>query len=521
MSRRVLVELDAGGDVRGFVCDGGGSVTVEREDGSLRGYGPGLDLAGLPARIAPFDGGSVDAGAPQCVLQLAALDLWGLRDRVPTQSVRGRVFWWPEGEVLTDAHEIYRGVIRDPSFALGLSPTGEPGGSVSFTLAADTRTPDVPFPPSVVGDEDRFPTAPDESLGQAVPVIYGTVRGVPLYAVSTTTGAPGAAVRLLVAGHRITSTTLDVWREGVQIHNDLPVLYDFDGRGDLYAYVQTTVAAYAAGQGFYSPTVTGWAAPDGSAVERLGDVLLHIWGTYCGERFYELDRRRCWGNRPRLNRYKVGLLVNERQASGTVLRLLGSRIQGQFPVTFGFAGGRFGWDLTIPLPPDGGEPAATLIYGENAQDRQPLQQGSVDDIITEFEIAFAQDYYIGAPQGSLRADRTNNGDCRAAETLWGASPVRRIEAPDVPDADTAYTLLTDAVWWGTRVPTRVEYTADDGELYDLPSGSEVRVTDSEAGWAATPLFLESAAPVEVNLAEPGHDRWAGKARVVLVSVKAS
>lgn len=495
MSRRVLVRIDAAGEVHGFALDGGESgdaqVVVADLDGEVRVFGPGLSLDQLPSRITPFDGSSLDQAGPRCRLELQVLDLWGLADHVDPQEVKVAVYWWPEGEALSQAHEIFRGVVRDPEFDLALDGDGAQAGSVSFTIAADTRSPDRPFPPTAIGDQGRFPAAPSSSAQYAVPVIYGTVRGVPLYPISSTSGDP---VKLLVAGHQIRSAAVQLGFEG----NAGPVAgikYDIDGRGHLYAYCEVSQAFWAAsGDGLYAVSVQGWAAPDGSAIDRLGDVLLHVWNTYGGERFYELDRRRTHGCRDRLNRYRVGLLVNDVQSGGTVLRLLAGRIQPQFPIVFGFAGGRFGWDMTVPVRREGGQPAAHLIYGENCHDRRGPRPTSVDDIVTEFELAYASDGYAGGTVSSARRSAENDGACRAALSRWGASPVQRIEAPDIVDDGTAWTYLSDLVWWRTRRHDRVEYTCDDPDLFDLPNGEEVVVTDAVAGWDRRSFFIEALAP---------------------------
>lgn len=489
-TRRVLVELDAGGEVHGFLLDGE-QVTVADEHGVERVYGPGLSLDQLPGRITPFDGTASDQTGPRCTLQLAALDLWGMREHVPAQSVTGRVFWWPEGEVLSRQHEVFRGVLRTPDFTLGVDALGRPAGSVTFTLAPDTRVPDRPFPPAAIGDSGRFPTTPQSSLPQAVPVIYGTVRGVPLYPITSTAVDP---VRLLVAGHPIASVAVQIAFNGTA-GPVAAIKYGIDGRGQVYAYVDYSKAFWdATGEGVYAVEVKGWAKPDGSLLDRLGDVLLHLWDTYSGENFYELDRRRAWGARDRLNRYRIGLLANEQQRDGTVLHFLAGRLANEFPVVFSNAGGRYGWDATVPVRRDGGSPAFHIIYGENAHDRTGPTETSVDDVITSFDLSYLSDGYVGGMLSHLEVSPANNGECRAAVSRWGASPVQRIDAPDIVDDGSAWNLLTDLVWWRTAVRRRVEYVVDDGDVFDLPSGTEVQVTDSECGWQAATFFVEALAP---------------------------
>lgn len=486
---RVLLELDVDGEIHGFAIDNE-SVLVELDDGTERVFGPGVTIEDLPARSAPIFGVGVAEGSVRVLLQLPALDLWTRRDRVQPQQVIGRLYFWPEGEVLRPEHEIYRGALRSPDWALAVDDAGNQVGSVTFDLAPPTRTADVAFPPAAVGDDGRFPDAPEGSAGQAVPVIYGTVRGVQLVPISDTAGDP---VRLLVAGHAVVSASVTVRNgEGTAIAGGpYTVSMGTDGRGDVYSYVEVDAANYV--DNLHAAQVTGWARPDGEALDRLGDVLLHLWTTYGGERFYELDRDRVFAARVRLNRFGIAAFFNERSDTGTVLRAIAGRIEPQFPVVFGFACGRFGWDAT-DLPEGDADPARVLTYGVDSSDRVGPSETSVDDVLTEFEIAYAYDGFEGGTTASKQADRDNNGACRGAESRWGRSAVSRFSAPDVADDDTAALLLADQVRRRTEVRLRVSYLGLDGTWTAVRLWEQVAVTDAECGWSEKAFIVEGRKP---------------------------
>lgn len=481
--RRVLLDFDFSGQHVGMTVDGG-SYEVTLEDGSTRAFQPGATVDGLPFRSAPVIGEGEGDQQLTVSFPLDVYDAWTLRDRAPLQLAVCRVYWWPEGEVLRDRHELFRGVAREPVWAL--SAAG--GGSVSVRLVPPRWPDDVAFPPALVGDEGRFPSAPDEALQGAVPVIYGQVSGLPLVAVSDPTVNP---VRLLIAGHRIRSTSVTLARGGATL-GALPVGYDIDGRGGTYAYTVVTPAVYAAGSDIYALSVQGFA--DGSVLlDRLGDVMIHAFRTYAGGSWYELDRPRVEAARARLNAIGVAAYANDR-SGGTVLAFLQQRLGGQFPVAFSAAGGRFGWDPV--LLPRGAEvaPVATLTYGQDATERIGPSETSADDLLTDIELRYGYDGWAAGATAALRFSSDTSGDARRALSRWGRVPVLTVEAPDVADASSAHLLLTDLVLKRTRVRTRVEYQGADERFYDLPLAGVVLVTDEDLGWTREPCVIEAVEP---------------------------
>ena len=436
-------------------------------------------------------------------VRLDVADLWSVRDSVPIQRIRVRIYWWPDGEVLRQSHDVMYGVVRDPRWNIA----DETDGTVSFTVVAERQFSDVPFPPSAIGDEGRFVNAPPEALPHAVPVVYGAVRGLPRFAVSSIAADP---IRLIVAGHRIVSTTVQIARDGAAVGAPAAVSATIDALGNPYSYVDIAQASYAAGSNLYAEEVTGWVAPDGSAIDGLGDVLEHLFRTYAGDDWFSLDRPRIKAALPWLNRVRVGFFANDRLYDGTVIRLIETRFMGQFPLTAGFTGGRYGWDSLV-LPEDDTDevqPVASLTYAHDAHTRVGPHETSADDVMTEFDLAYQADGFQAGPIASLHADATNSGGCRRAASRWGEAPLVRMDAQDCPDVGAAYMLLTDQIRKLTVVRDRVEYHGVDAMLYELPPLAVIEVTDSDLGWSARPFLLEAVAP-----------RMDGYCDVVLVSLR--
>lgn len=502
-AHRVFVQLDQGGTQRGFVLDGAPiqcEVEQEAEAQPLRlvDFGPGLVVDSMPVKAASLVGESASAeGSLSATLALDAFDIWTPRADRPLQTITVRAWLamvddtgvpvWSDGTArpLSNDAEIFRGVMRDPSPDLD-------AGLISFTAAPQMRTVDIMFPPAAI-DAERFPGAPTDSTANAVPVIYGTVRGLPLRAVSDVTAL---TIRLVVAAHPIVSATLSIYRDGAVVAAGVPVLYDIDGMGGVYAYVEITKVAYTAGTNVYADSVTGWRSPAGTAIDGLGDVLLHMWRTYSDQRYYELDTTRAQAARATLNRYTVGIYSDTQQADTGLIRILVSWIGGQFPVAFGTSGGRFGWDATR-LPTDAEIPGltvGTLTYGLDAHQREGPVESSADDIINRWEVHFGLDGYARGTVNVLRADWRTMGALRGSVSRWGESPIERVDCPAVGTADSAWSVLTDRARLASVVRESVTYTGLGGEWYGMPLFRVVLVTDARAGYDREPCLIVGIAP---------------------------
>lgn len=515
--RRVFIVLDADGERRGFITDGGPVSATIHGDLQPLGFGHGLQVEALPIKAASLMGeAAADAGSLTATLALDAFDLWAIRDRVPVQRVTVRAWLAPVNErgapvdtagvamELLPDYEIFRGVIRSPKW-------DHMSRTVGFSAAPDLRLLDIRFPPAVI-DSERFPDAPTDAAANAVPVVYGQVWAMPLYAVSDVTATP---IRLLVAGHRVESTTLTLQRQnstgGTDTLGAPTILYDIDALGGTYAYVEVTKLNYDAGNSLFAREFTGHVAPDGNAIDGLGDVLLHLWHTYAAERFFDLDRRRCYAARAALNRYTVGLCFNQQEAGSGLLRILQGRVEGQFPVTFGVSGGRMGWDCTrIPFQDEiPSLVVGTLTYGLDAHDRDGPSETSADAVVTSYELHSMLMGNINGTAVTTFADRDNMGVLRGASTRWGESPIRRMDAPDAALGDCAWSVLTDTAVAGSVVRDALTYGGLEGSWYDAPLYGVVLVTDEYTRTDGTLVTLYDEEPMLITAIAPGLDGRVG------------
>jgi hypothetical protein len=490
--RRVLVEFDFLGEVLGLVVDGS-AVAVELPSGAFRSFVAGAEIGDLPHRSAPIIGAGIGDQSVSITLSVGVYQSWGLRRTAPIQLARCRVYWWPEGEVLRDEHELFSGIVRDPEWVLG--PDGE--GSVSFSVVPARRSDDVAFPPFLVGDTGRFTAAPSDALSYAVPVVYGAAKGLPLVAVSDVTVDP---IRLLISCHRIQSSTVQIARGGVNVGVPVAVAYDRDGLGGIYGYCLISLANYTAGADLYLVDVEGWAE-GGRAVDRLGDVMEHAFRTYGQASWYELDRPRVEAAKSRLNRLAVALFANER-GDGTLMQFLKQRLGGQFPVAFSFAGGRLGWDaILFPRGSDLGFAVARITYGQDTFERVGPTETSADDVLTDIDLAYGYDGAQPGTTAALSFTPETSADSRRASTRWGRSPILSVDAPDIGDSDSAYVLLADIAIKSSRVRHRVEYHGLPESFYFLPLASIVEVTDPDLGWQSEPCIIEAVEPRKDGLVD--------------------
>jgi len=516
-----FLELNLDGDWRGFAIEGP-SITLERGEGldgprSLDYIAGGAELSALPGKATSISGGFGDRGV-DVTIHLPFLDLWTLREQIPTQLIEGRVYWLdPADGVIRREHELFRGIANDPKWDVGPKPlAGRRSGMVGFSLEPASETRDIQFPPFSTSDEGRFPALRDDGPRGpdprgACPIIYGTVKGVSLLPVSDTLNDP---IRMILAAHPIVSKIVQIYasvdsamgtlpqtpanpagvlEEGVLIGSP-QVKQAVDGLGQVYSYVNVSRSAVAGGANMYVGSITGWPDAEGGALDRLGEVLLHIWKTYGGETFYELDRERAHASRTRLNRFRVSSFFNSQSGGGSVLRALESRYAGQFPVVFGFSRGRYGWDA-IEFPDESEfKPQATLIYGQNAFERGEITETPRSEVVTSYEGEYDLDGARGSLTASMRLDRTNHGPSRGAYSRWGRSTVNKLTFSDTADPGSVYQLLADQARRLTQVRYEVEYTGVDPRFFDLPSLAHVLVTDFETGWSEEPFLITSATP---------------------------
>jgi len=484
-----LLQIDFDGEVRGY-----SHTTPQLVDGIA--FGSGLMDLSLPARTAPLFGFGGTGGDLGFALNLNQTDVFDLQQKgVRLQRSGVRCWAWLEGQTLDEAVEIFRGEMRSPTFDFA-------AGTMSARAGAPAFVSDVPFPPTRIGDDGRFAAfanIPDGSLRLAVPVIYGTVTGSPLIPLEPVPGVHPATAVFVVAGHNLVEQTITVAAGGITGAGYIVLNDGVDSLGQRYAYINVLRGDYDLD--LYAVSVEGKPAPDGGAIELLGDVLIDMWLSFGRGEFFDLDRKRVYSSQPLLNRYRVGALFNTRTEGQTLIDLLNTRFAQQYPVIFGPQNGQFGWDAVF-IPPATEPPVLTIIYDQNVHQRGAFGRSDAGQVRNRFEVQYAQDYYEASSLSTRSLNESNDGVCRGSVSRWGQSPVHSWVAADVPDDGTAYLLAEDEAQRLSKVRWQVSYGLADPLILQLPLLGVVVVTDQwidEDGtkrtlWVEKKFLIEGLVP---------------------------
>jgi hypothetical protein len=225
--------------------------------------------------------------------------------------------WW-DGMALEEALVVLRGRTQTPEYGSPASPD-----SLMLTLSRDLREVSAVHPPPSAGvDDTTWPDRDSTIVGAAYPWVIGypgtDVLGIGGGAVAA--GSPALLVdavlgRLLVAGHRVEATAVQVFQPDINDSEQLAVAYTTDGLGREIAYVDLTAAAtvtFTPGSAFYA----GWANAGGGLIGRSGTAIrgLGDWLLYGGQRLARTahDWGRIEAEAEALNRIKVDFCWNER-----------------------------------------------------------------------------------------------------------------------------------------------------------------------------------------------------------------
>lgn len=462
-------------------------------------YEPGLITVTVPEREAdlynPTQGVGGNASISLSLDAFPALHL--LQRNVRLQRIRATVHWWQAGTAADSRVFVWRGRVSSPVI-------DDVAGVFTCQLVTGLGDEDGPLPAAYIGDDGRFPSAPDAAKPQAVPVLYGNVTNLPVFRISADPGpsppAGATNVRFLICGHPTPDFTCQLTDNDQMTSAVVSAQRDVDGRGDTYTYIEVpnTTAGWSASASYFVTQARGWAAPGDTAsdraVERLGDVLTHIVNTYGQSAFRDLDKTRINGAASLLNRFIVGSMFN---GAGSVLRTIKARYEAQFPVTFNFSGGRFGWDYA-GIPPAERSPVGLIVYRQNAHSKSPLTPVDAGMLRARFALAYRLDGYAGGMTEAIRRDRNNSGACARAEDRWGFNDEFRSDAPDVFDEGTARLLLEEQIRRLTLRRVRTAYVVDEPRWVGLPLFSRVLVSDDERGWDGEPCLIEAIKPVEAG-----------------------
>lgn len=390
-------------------------------------------------------------------------------------------------------YELFRGVTS------GQAEFDPDTQSLQLTLRDKAPTADISFPPYKIGDPLRFPNAPLTNRDFAVPLLFGTNRDVPLTAIDDPENEDvvgSTPIRLIVAGHLIVSTVIDIVGDDGALIPGGPytVAVDYDGQGGEFSYVSVIRDNYS--ENLYGARVIGYKQ-GGVAIDGLGDVLELLFAKY--GKGYELDYNRISRAKPSLNRWAVGMRIDNQTTNTTLVDVISSRIGNQFPVAFGYLCGRFGWDSLV-WPDLTTPPAACLVMGRNAFSTG--EKFSVPDtaVVNNFKLNFEVSGRVGGNTRFVDVDEHNSPAASASMTRYGRSASREVNYPDHAvlnddDNSQALALANEQIRAEGFRRWTATYLVEDFHLLDVPLLSVFRITDKRMGWVDKPGVLTAVEPL--------------------------
>ena len=372
-------------------------------------------------------------------------------------------------------------------------------------------------PTASVTLNDAYIFFDDDISDQAVPIIYGQNENVPStllghYRIKDTSGAVEQYFKLFiytVAGHSIIGDTLESTTSGfdfaLKCYTESKVVGVQSGKtvsDGLNApisylvlpveYTDSTFEKDSDDSGFaatrvYFKRLGGKVAAGGSLLTGLGNVLEDLWQTYGGGAGQYIDWTTVAASTPALNRFDVSMVFNSKQRDQTIERILNSRIQGQFPIAFGYPFGRLAWQ-SLELDDTAGV-TGKIQYEVNAYSRGAITETKRSSIINEIRAQYGINGNTDSSDSSVSFDKDNLELCAASFARWGRMKSNTLTIQDTRSADTASRVALDKLKKSAGVRLSASYESDDLSLVTLPFLSVIHVTDAEAGFTDEPFYF--------------------------------
>lgn len=490
-----LLEWDVGGRIFKFSDT---PATPIDATGAEHRYVEGL--APLNFTLAPGSDGSSTA------ITISSNDDWALlvAQGVDLEERPCTLRHWFDGQILETARVVLKGRSVDVEY-------GSVNEPVTFTLSEHPEETSLTIPTSqMVVDGVTWTGNPDESIvGAYYPIVIGAPGNTP-------TGANQPAVPalfvdnqnpppddiLLIAGHRVRATTVDIYEyEDTLTLENRTVLEIEDGLGRTISYVnsQGTALNFSDGVKFY----TAWDVDNGGLpnsredglLRGLGDVIIYLLQEWSNVR---VDFGRMRAQAPLLNRFRVDTFINDPTKS---LAFIDGEIVPLFPIQRmrsdrGLWYQFLNWDATSQVD------AITNLSADRGQIQRRTSVRKMDneianEITVEFQpnatsrlfrtrrVVTAQAGRLGTVFGGTNDNRIlPDARCRISQERLrnetGDSGIRykTVQAPHVWSTDTAL-LIARSKAAELALPKRtVGYTGGQ-ELARLYPGAIVTLTDSE------------------------------------------
>jgi len=233
----------------------------------------------------------------------------------------------------------------------------------------------------------------------------------------------------------------------------------------------------------YFESVTGKIGPDGQAIRGLGNVLFDMYQSSSRASAGYIDWVLTSPSLALLNKYDADIVINAKQEGQTLQSIFRSRLENQFPVAVGSAGGKFAiQSIEVPVNQ---APVMSFEYGVSLIERTELQQTGLGEIENEVRVQYGANGASSDNSDNVLIDRFNSEIARASYDRWGQRPIVSISVPDVQSASTAGAIASERLRRRGGIRMRVSYEMEDVAVTGLPLMSVVSITDEDVGFNET------------------------------------
>ena len=233
----------------------------------------------------------------------------------------------------------------------------------------------------------------------------------------------------------------------------------------------------------YFESITGKIGPDGQAIRGLGNVLFDMYQSSSRASANYIDWVLTSPSLALLNKYDADIVINAKQEGQTLQSIFRSRLENQFPVAVGSAGGKFAiQSIEVPVNQ---APVMNFEYGVSLIERTELQQTGLGEIENEVRVQYGANGASSDNSDNVLIDRFNSEIARASYDRWGQRPIVSISVPDVQSASTAGAIASERLRRRGGIRMRVSYEMADVAVTGLPLMSVVSITDEDVGFTET------------------------------------
>ena len=463
------------------------AITLFKDSDSLeqmRFSTPCLGVS-VPARSVDMVGRSASAGSASISLSTEifdAIDYIASGGSIVGKEVEVRLVY--DSEFYEDSYLGYRGVIT--SFKLDVDE-----GKVDLDIGPDFVSVDKSFPESKVGDEGRFPDAPEGTKSRAIPVIYGHVKKVPVPIV----GFFGESARIAIASHHVYGS--DEKRGFVKIgttpKGDLKEHYEIqfrtDSLGQPYSYIDIPKDLWD--DSIYLVELHGKTSSNGRAISRLGDTIQDLWLSYAGGSLRNFDAARVSKSTPLLNSIRVGLAITESVVGQSVIDIVAGRLQNM-PVRLCYDRGLFAWESVFwPRVGSGSKP---FTFGLDSVQRSSLEITPLDQIRNRFRFKMSFDAKFNETSETRMVDQSNSQSLMNSVSLFGETSIEEVDLSDATDKLGAGIAIDNIIRTRSNPRITITYSGCDSEFLNEALGGCWSITDESCGLNSAEFVLVSVAP---------------------------